>query len=669
MRMIVVMNFRLIPLALALLPLTVFAESVLEPVVVSATRSERAQADAPVKTEIVTRQEIERTHARTLTQALQNIPGLQLREIHGKSGYELSLQGLNSDQVLVLIDGLPISASTGSTVNLSQYLVGDIERIEVVKGAASAQYGSSAMGGVINVITRRTQPGWQAGVDVSAGSYGAQNDSGRAADVGRATGRLNVSGGNQQWRVAAQAEVLDDQGFAQNPAGWTRQGDAMRREQYGARVDWLPSDQVQLWLDASRYLETDTQRYQTYVPPNRIAQQKVEDIGRDRWAAGGQWNFGAHGRLSGSWLNEQYDTTSIASANGVKTGDRRARQLLQQASLQLDLPAWYNQLWQVGIDLRRDTLDQQNNGYSELQRQGMVERKSRELYVQNDIFLTDQLELVLGVRGQHDSDFGGHLAPKAALKADLLNSAEQRLVGRASWGQGYRVPNLKERYYLFDHSSLGYMVIGNPDLRPEESDSYQLGLDWYWGNDFSLQANAFYNRIRNLIQVDRSAATVTNGVASYQYDNIAAARTAGLELAGQWQLIPELALNAAYTYTHTRDEENGQQLTRRPEHMARFGLDWTPRSGSTVSLRTQWQSEELVDASRGTTSPAWHKTDLSFNQQLGRDLTAYAGVNNLFNAQRDFSDANDFGPLAGRFIYLGARYQWGANTSSGKEKP
>ncbi len=667
--MIINMKLNLIALSLLALPALGQADTELDTVVVSATRSERSQADAPVKTEVVTRQEIERTHARTLTQALENIPGLQLREIHGKSGYELSLQGLNSDQVLVLIDGLPISASTGSTVNLSQYLVGEIERIEVIKGAASAQYGSSAMGGVINVITRRTQPGLRGNLDLSVGSYGEQNDAGRALAPGRSSGRAQLAAGNANWRLAAQAEVLDDQGFALDPAGWSRQGDAMRREQYGARLDWLPAAGLQFWLDGSRYLENDTQRYQTYAPPKYIPQQKQEEITRDRWVAGGEWRFAGHGRLSGNWLHEQYDTRSVAQANGALTGDRRARQTLQQASLQLDLPAWYSQLWQVGIDLRRDTLAQLNNGYSELQRSGMAERESHELYLQNDVFLGDWLELVAGLRAQHDSDFGGHAAPKLALKADLLNTAEQRLVGRASWGQGYRVPNLKERYYLFDHSALGYMVLGNPALQPERSNSYQLGLDWHWGTTLAVQANAFYNQIRDLIQVDQDQATVVQGVAQYRYENLANARTAGLELATQWQALPTLALNAAYTYTHTRDEQTGQALTRRPEHIARFGLDWTPRTGSTLSWRTQWQSRELVSSASQAYSPAWSKSDLSFNQQLGRDLTAYAGISNLFNAQRDFSDANDFGPLAGRFVYLGARYQWGAGSTPGKETP
>lgn len=98
---------------------TVGTADPLPTVVVTGTRSEKTLDETPIRTEVVDRQEIERTHARTLKDALENVPGLQLREIHGKSGYEVTLQGMTSDQVLILIDGLPITASTGSTVDVS----------------------------------------------------------------------------------------------------------------------------------------------------------------------------------------------------------------------------------------------------------------------------------------------------------------------------------------------------------------------------------------------------------------------------------------------------------------------------------------------------------------------------------------------------------------------
>ena len=263
----------------------------LSPVVVTATRSERAIDESTVPIEVVAREELDLTHARTLKQALENVPGLQLREVHGKSGFELSLQGLSADQVLVLIDGLPISASTGSTVDLSQYLLTQVERVEVVKGASSAQYGSAAMGGVVNVITRRMQPGWGGTVAVDAGSYGRQNDSGRSASANSRHVRFDLAGGASTWRLGLSGDVLDDAGFGLHPAEWVRQGDASKRIQLAARGEWLPRTGMRFWAEAGRYTEADVQRYAYFVPPHYVPQRKTEDITRHRkcWAVTGAW--------------------------------------------------------------------------------------------------------------------------------------------------------------------------------------------------------------------------------------------------------------------------------------------------------------------------------------------------------------------------------------------
>ena len=124
-----------------------FAQSVGDTVVVTGTRTERLLRESPVYTEVITSEQIEKRHARDLKEALQYLPGIQLREIHGKSGYEVWIQGLNADRVLVLIDGLPVSPTTGSSVDVTQLSLLDVARVEVVKGATSAQYGSAAMGG------------------------------------------------------------------------------------------------------------------------------------------------------------------------------------------------------------------------------------------------------------------------------------------------------------------------------------------------------------------------------------------------------------------------------------------------------------------------------------------------------------------------------------------
>ena len=624
-------------------------EDALNTIVVTGTRSEKRLDETPVPTEVVSAREIARTQARTLKDALENVPGLQLSEIHGKSGFAVSMQGMTSDQVLVLIDGLPISASTGSSVDVSQYLLTEVERIEVVKGASSAQYGSSAMGGVINVITRRIGQGLSAAATADVGTYGGQN----VGSPGSAHGNVRVSGGNAQWRASMAADVLDNKGFAVDPDAWTRQGDAIRREQYSGRIEWLPTAAGSFWLDASSYRETDAQRYTYYAPPNYVPQRKTEDITRDRVTGGGQWRFdnGVKARLAA--MVEDYDSRSNEFSNGVRASNRASALRTEHTSLQFDLPAWRRQLWQFGADVHRERLRQSANGVSELA--SGAERTSNELFLQNDILFNDTWELVLGLRAQDDSDFGTHYAPKIGLRANLPTGEAWKTVLRANFGQGYRVPNLKERHYLFDHSALGYVVLGNPNLKPESSNSFQLGGTATWNERLTLNANLFHNRVRDLIQTDTDNFTVINGIAAYTYRNVARARTQGLETGIKWQASSALALNAGYTFTDAEDLDTGAELTRRPRSIARIGADWRLLPATELSLRARYQSSELAASTSPARSPAWATLDFVINQKLGRDVTAFLGVKNLFNRQRDFSNASDFAPVAGRFLYVGAR--------------
>ncbi|HBD36653.1 MAG TPA: TonB-dependent receptor, partial [Cupriavidus sp.] len=321
-----------------------------------------------------------------------------------------------------------------------------------------------------------------------------------------------------------------------------------------------------------------------------------------------------------------------------------------------DMPAWYRQLWQFGGDFHRETLDQNVNGTSELAGKGSAERQAGELYLQNDILFNETWEMVVGLRGQHDSDFGAHFAPKVGVRANLLSNDTWKGVLRANYGQGYRVPNLKERHYLFDHSSLGYIVLGNPNLKPESSNSFQLGGQLTWRDRVTLDANLFYNHVTDLIQTDMTNFTMVNGIAVYTYRNVARARTQGAETALRWRATNQLNLTAAYTYTSTEDLNTGSELTRRPRHMGRVGADWRVLPATELSARARFQSSELTDSATGARSPGWGTLDLVLNQKLGRNVTAFVGVNNLFNRQRNFANASDFGPVAGRFIYLGARF-------------
>lgn len=241
----------------------------LNELVVTGTRTERQLLDTPVRTEVVTAEEIEKTHARNLKEALENVPGLQLREIHGKPGYEVWLQGVESDRVLVLIDGLPMTATTGSTVDVSQLSVLDIERVEVVKGAVSAQYGSSGIGGVVNVITRPPAPGLSGQFTTDAGTYGDQNPSGDEADPARYSARATVQGGSEEFALRLSASHQHSDGIDPEPDTWARPGDEYDRTDLSFRTDWSPNEDHRLSAAVARFEEESGSRFILALIDNR----------------------------------------------------------------------------------------------------------------------------------------------------------------------------------------------------------------------------------------------------------------------------------------------------------------------------------------------------------------------------------------------------------------
>ena len=159
--------------------------------VTTATKSPVLLEEVPIRTQVVTKEEIRRNHARNLAEALKYVPGLQLEKLHGKEGFGVWIQGMDSERVLILIDGNPLTPSSGNSVDVTQIAVSDVERIEIVKGAMSTLYGAAAMGGVVNVITQEPSDKFRFVADVSGGGWGDQNV--KDGPVAKRTGNFELS--------------------------------------------------------------------------------------------------------------------------------------------------------------------------------------------------------------------------------------------------------------------------------------------------------------------------------------------------------------------------------------------------------------------------------------------------------------------------------------------
>ena len=628
--------------------------------VVTGTRTERLLEDTPVRTEVISREQIDNQHARDVSEALKTVPGLMLKDIHGKGGQEVWLQGLDADRVLILVNGRPVSASTGSSVDVTQLATADIERIEIVKGATSALYGSSAMGGVVNIITRKQDAPFSATVIADVGSYGGDNIGnsdlslgGRKQDLSTRYGQLNLGLNKGQWSGLFNASVRDSDGYDLNLDTPVRDGVSGTKTNLSGRVAYETLSGDEFFVEPSYYKEDTTAENLLYVPGNGYL-DKDELAERNHIDTGAKLHFGED-------LLSLYLTYETFSDKTDKGDIRTAEQRIYRASAQWDAAITDNQLLTLGVDLSQAELQQYIDkpsltGYQRVTEIGDgTQNESLELFAQDDIFISDTLEILPGLRYQNDSDFGGHLTPKLNLQytPNWFQTAELRL--RAGVGQGYRVPNLKERYYVFDHSNLGYMVIGNPDLEPEYSTSYQLGAELKLSPSLRFDLNLFQNQLKDLITSAENASRSTEQIVIYEYLNIDKAKINGVELSSnmQWQNL--IYWDAAFTWMKTEDETTGHQLPSRPTRQIKTGLTVKPGHGFTASLHGSYQSRSFNDIENQNATPAWSSWDLKLNQQVSPMLKVYLGVDNLADTTKDPSDPHDQGPHPGRFIYSGLR--------------
>lgn len=637
-------------LSLFILPVDgIAAQSNLEQIVVTGTRTEKRLLDVPVRTEVVTRQQIEKQNARDLSDALKYVPGLMIKPIHGKTGSQVWIQGIDSDRVLILINGLPISASTGSSVDLSQVGVGDIDRIEIVKGATSALYGSSAMGGVINIITATTQQPRSGSVTLSAGNFGDYDPEGSPALTERHL-KAAYSQQGDVWGLRLHGDIRDTDGYQIGVKPRIRGFDGYKGNAE-AEVSYRPSPRER-YISTLRYYGEDHKIPDSVSIPGQPSKDRTEVLDR------GHVNLRYEREMddgSMQFLVAAEDQTDETDSTITRKADMTSRRLEGQWTQERG-----ENLLTVGGVVFKETLTQTKDGLTEISG-GKETRENVEFFAQYDLFAANGWEWVPGVRMQNDSDFGSHVSPKLNLlySPKWVDGVTTNV--RIGLGHGYRVPNLKERHYVFDHSHLGYMVIGSPDLDPESSNSVQLGLEWV-GQSYRFDGNLFYNRITDLIETsfsERIKGREGNPVAIFRYQNIGKSTTQGIELGAQrqWETT---AVQLGYTYLKSEDRSTGNDLPKRPEHQVKASFDWMPTSTKAeFSLQAVYQSEEYIDTENTRRSPAWTTWDLKVNYPVSEKLRLFAGIENVTDELRDpKAGGEDLRPDRPRYVYAGMQFNY-----------
>jgi len=594
------------------------------------TRSEQPVDEVTAAAEIIDRREIEASGARDLGELLAVRANAMVES--NQFGDVLRLQGLDPDHVLVLVDGQRLGGRKGGAIDLSRIPLDAVSRVEIVRGPASALYGSDAMGGVVNVITRRAGRRFEADGELRYGEGNLLELSGSAATRGDA-GLIRLTGGLRR----RDAYRLD-------PGAVATTGSAFDEKHLLVRGEADLGERLRLDGTASWSLRDTT--------------------GVDEGAGGAVYD--RTGRLESVTLSlrPQLELAPGATLRLTAEGSWIADQLLQDQRRATDndrIDAVGEQLWNLGVqsDMRigahllivgaEALLERMESDRFE---DGVGTRNRIGVYVQDEWRVADGLRLAPGVRVDAMEGVDPAPAPRLAARWDPVDTVELR----ASYGMAWRAPSFQEMLQRFENTAVGYVVEGNPDLRPESSHGGTLGAVWKPARTFRLGVELFRQEIDDLIAVVTLDPASADRGQRFGYVNVERARTWGAETHATIRPLRNLDLRFGYAFTDARDRDTGAPLEGRAPHRASAAATWRAfTTGTDASVRLVWVGERPhgVGAEERVDAPAYASLDAHLRQEVAAGVSLLAGGRNLL----DEGDPT-FLPIAPRTFYGGVSFRY-----------
>jgi outer membrane receptor for ferrienterochelin and colicins len=509
----------------------------LNEVVITATKSEKMLKNVPVLTQVISAKKMLELGITNATDALQTmVPGLNVS--HNGSLVIVTLQGMSARYILFLIDGERIAGELNGDIDYSMLNLENIDHIEVIKGASSSLYGSNAIGGVINIITKKINQPFDAKLYTRYSKY---NELYSGGSIGLKKGIIGS-------RTSFNFSHTD--GYDVSPEtshDWTQ--NPFTTYQISQKFEITPTEN----LSITPYL--------TYYQFERgnVSARPVHDLYRDlSGGVRGQYYFGKNS-VNFSYYRDRYNTYTVLEALNNRK-DTASYDFIQTFRAQGNIHLTDNNTIIAGLEYNNEEL------YSIRVEGGLKSVSEAVFYLQDDIRFGEQWDLIAGVRGSNNSNYGFHIAPKVSLmfKQGPLNF-------RASAGTGFRSPSLKELYFKFDHFG-EFFFLGNSQLIPESSKYISGSMEFSkpWNNTSVV---IYKNSLSNLI-TDEPLALPDTVEPVRQYQNIASASVYGIDVLSKQKIARGFWINLGYSYVHSRDNETHNQLHGTAKNSGNISADY-----------------------------------------------------------------------------------------------
>ena len=635
-------------------------------VVVSGSREQELIENSTTKVDVIPKRLLHDSGYESVRDVLSEEPGIVTRSGASGSVSETQIQGIDSRQSLILIDGLPVVGAKGikrGILNMDRQSIGRLERIEIVKGASSAVYGSDAIGGVINMITREPRYPLEASVTTSGGSL---NRFDMRADVGFV---------KDKWSGFFEAERHKQNPFNLIPSQFGTTGPGFHRYDYLGKLGYEFSDRFKLRATAHAFVNQDKGAYYSESGPT----DSITDDTAQHYALSADVGLTPLTRWNLRGFYGKYDESSVldilpqpGSINSVANLNQRLYRL--DSSISHVLGA--HQLLQGGVEWTQDEYRGFNRVLGDNDGQGI---DMVDLWINDRVSLHERFILTLGSRFNRHNLYGSHFVPRASGLFRVAGNFRLR----GTVGRGFRAPDLGQLYFRFQNPTHHYQIIGNTHLQPERSTTYQAGFD-YGADTFRFSTNFFRNDIQELIQAEyigfptnpaeMQGLLHNYGIATefspalfrafYLYRNLDNIYTSGVESKLELKLTRNLLISAGYTYLDARDKATDAFLSGRHRHHGNFRIFYSSSrlGGWRTNLRGTYFSKWPVSGRGGLLIGDAHQIwDWYVAKPIARGVEMYFVVDNLLDSKDPGLDANSPSFLRadpGRLIRVGLRWSF-----------
>ncbi|NQZ33744.1 MAG: TonB-dependent receptor [Oceanospirillaceae bacterium] len=593
--------------------------SLIDTLVVSATGYEQDITQAPASISVIDRSKLENRAYKDLTDALRDVPGVIVTG--GGSRQDISMRGMPAKYTAILVDGKKQSGResqpNGSGGFEQDWLppLGAIERIEVIRGPMSTLYGSDALGGVINIITRKDSRTWQGSVRTEVIAQDNAESGSQYQAQFQVSGPLIVDKLNLSLSGLVQERKEDD---------IERAYGGKELASYRGSLHFTPTDKDLLTLEFTKHQQ------QRVATKGKTIPDTIRNVSSET-------NNNRHSvSLSHSGDYKDFKTQSFVQSESVENEGRdiTINNLTLNTQFSKNLGDHYVTIGGGFIKERLNDTDSNEGSASK------ISTEQWSLYAEDEWLITDDFSFTYALRLENSDQFNMHLSPRVYG----VWSVDDSWTVKTGVSTGYSAPSMRETSASWIADSRGGDIYGNPGLSPETSINKEVGIYYADANGLSSNITFFHNDFKNKLSVT-DCPIATCRVSNVRYNiNIDKAATQGIEVSASKDFGDKFSMDAAFTYTDSEQQSGdnkGLPLAKVPLRLLTVNAHWEVNAKVASWMRMSYRSEESEVTSVGSRSivaPATTFVDVGGSWQASKNSKVMLGIYNLFDEETNYDD-------------------------------